>query len=38
MQYLQDQQYYEDRYDLLAIERCLDKAEFINKVAKIVFI
>lgn len=34
MQYLQDQQYYEDRYDLLTIERCLDKAEFINKVAK----
>ncbi len=34
MKYLQDEQYYEDRYDLLTIELCLDKAEFINKVAK----
>lgn len=34
MKYLQDQQYYEDRYDLLTIELCLDKIEFINKVAK----
>lgn len=34
MQYLQDQQYYEDRYDLLTIELCLSKIDFINKVAK----
>lgn len=34
MQYLQDKQYYEDRYDLLTIELCLDKIEFINKVAR----
>lgn len=35
MQYLQDLQHYEDRYDLWTIEQCIRQTDMLRKVSKV---